>query len=719
MSYKFNPFTKKLDNVGGTSSIIDDDGNITLPSESQIVLTANRNPDDGTISKLIKFQMTDQYDRPWIAWYDENDRLRSALGYHSVNFSDSSNHHRFEIKTSDDPTGPQPANMKTSFYLSTDSTTTDASFNWLNRLYLDQNLYTANKQFGIAWRTPSSGGGTSATVGHALTSLDASDNTIFALDPMVVSGAKNATLRFFRSTNTSGTKRLVVYLGNDTTTEVLSLNAGTGIMALAGTLSITGNDEPTLNLVASDITDSDALHLRAHTDEYGTALVFWKHPTSTASTDRLAQITGHGNATGSLVDEMAFYTTDTGGTMQNRFKVLANITNTPLILTGGTGIARSSGNTITMGEDFDGGGTSAVNFMSHIRGASYLRVGSISIPNNTTAGDITALRINLGNTAFSANGRFIKDTESVMTATSGTEYYALFQPQITPASNSSATIRTLGFDAIWNPATGVTQSTLMGGFFQWRVRGDGLVDTIRGINTSGAVIDSSSAATTQVTDAVGIASQIYSRPSGTSTIAVATGVAFEALAITSSGATLTTAIGFRVRNATGSTITTQIGVDVEALTRGTTDIGIRVGKADTYSIQLSDTGGTAAGGITFGTDVTLYRSAADTLKTDDKLIVGTEANIVGDLNHDGTNIGFFGVAPTTRQTELTDELTTITFTAPGTPDYAIQDLTNAGGFGFVTKDEGNTVLSVVANLQARVNELETKLTAYGLLQDAD
>lgn len=82
-------------------------------------------------------------------------------------------------------------------------------------------------------------------------------------------------------------------------------------------------------------------------------------------------------------------------------------------------------------------------------------------------------------------------------------------------------------------------------------------------------------------------------------------------------------------------------------------------------------------------------------------------------------IGFYGVTPVIQQVELTDELTTITHTAPVTPDYAIQDLTQTTPFGFVTKDEGNTVLSVIANLQARVNELETKLVAYGLLPDAD
>lgn len=65
---------------------------------------------------------------------------------------------------------------------------------------------------------------------------------------------------------------------------------------------------------------------------------------------------------------------------------------------------------------------------------------------------------------------------------------------------------------------------------------------------------------------------------------------------------------------------------------------------------------------------------------------------------------------------LTTQLTTITFTSPGgNADYAIQDLTDSSPFGFVTKDEGNSVLAVVANLQTRVEELETALQTYGML----
>lgn len=69
----------------------------------------------------------------------------------------------------------------------------------------------------------------------------------------------------------------------------------------------------------------------------------------------------------------------------------------------------------------------------------------------------------------------------------------------------------------------------------------------------------------------------------------------------------------------------------------------------------------------------------------------------------------------TPTTLATAALTSITHTAPSTPDYAIQDLTNSSGYGFVTKDEGNTVLSVVLNLQARVLALETVLRAVGIV----
>lgn len=84
----------------------------------------------------------------------------------------------------------------------------------------------------------------------------------------------------------------------------------------------------------------------------------------------------------------------------------------------------------------------------------------------------------------------------------------------------------------------------------------------------------------------------------------------------------------------------------------------------------------------------------------------------------GGTAGFFGTTPTTKPTALTAALTALTHTAPGTPDYAIQDLINSSAYGFASKDEGNTVLSVIVRLNTRVTELETKLVALGLLTSA-
>lgn len=71
----------------------------------------------------------------------------------------------------------------------------------------------------------------------------------------------------------------------------------------------------------------------------------------------------------------------------------------------------------------------------------------------------------------------------------------------------------------------------------------------------------------------------------------------------------------------------------------------------------------------------------------------------------------------TQAVGLTAQETTITHTAPGTPDYAVQALTQTSPFGFVTADEGHTVLQVIANLQARLAEVEAALEGAGIVAD--
>ena len=78
-------------------------------------------------------------------------------------------------------------------------------------------------------------------------------------------------------------------------------------------------------------------------------------------------------------------------------------------------------------------------------------------------------------------------------------------------------------------------------------------------------------------------------------------------------------------------------------------------------------------------------------------------------------VGFYGATPVVQGAALTAQLTSITHTAPGTPDYAIQDLINSSAYGFASKDEGNTVLSVIANLQARLAQVEARLETIGMI----
>lgn len=69
---------------------------------------------------------------------------------------------------------------------------------------------------------------------------------------------------------------------------------------------------------------------------------------------------------------------------------------------------------------------------------------------------------------------------------------------------------------------------------------------------------------------------------------------------------------------TGVSYGTVYGAYIDAIDLGTTaNVGLYIADAGTYSLQLASTDGDAASGITFGTDTTLYRSAANTLKTDD------------------------------------------------------------------------------------------------------
>lgn len=130
-----------------------------------------------------------------------------------------------------------------------------------------------------------------------------------------------------------------------------------------------------------------------------------------------------------------------------------------------------------------------------------------------------------------------------------------------------------------------------------------------------------------------------------------------------------------------------------------TDVQTAINELDTEKLALA--GGTLTDGANIGVGSTTGTK------------IGTATT---------QKLGFFNATPVVQPAEITDELTTITHTAPGTPDYAIAapvDSSGGAAFGFSTADEFNTVMSVIANLQTRNKALEDVLHSLGLLADAD
>lgn len=119
--------------------------------------------------------------------------------------------------------------------------------------------------------------------------------------------------------------------------------------------------------------------------------------------------------------------------------------------------------------------------------------------------------------------------------------------------------------------------------------------------------------------------------------------------------------------------------------------------------------------------LTITDTTGDT-QLEQHLTIADAKNII--LNSTtGTKIGtattqklaFFGDTPVVQPTALTTPETTLTFVNENTPDFALSSLTTTTPAGFATLDEAQAFVEVVVNLQARVNELESKLQALGLL----
>ncbi|KKL59792.1 hypothetical protein LCGC14_2211780 [marine sediment metagenome] len=115
-------------------------------------------------------------------------------------------------------------------------------------------------------------------------------------------------------------------------------------------------------------------------------------------------------------------------------------------------------------------------------------------------------------------------------------------------------------------------------------------------------------------------------------------------------------------------------------------IRVRVGADVDNRFAIRADGQHQWGDGTAAFDIALFRSAANTLQlaSGDKLHLQDELELDGDLNHDGTNVGFYGVAPATRPgttDDIKDGLTTLGLLAgtSATPLNLDGGLLTAGG----------------------------------------
>lgn len=234
----------------------------------------------------------------------------------------------------------------------------------------------------------------------------------------------------------------------------------------------------------------------------------------------------------------------------------------------------------------------------------YLRVGSDTVATNTTAGDLTATRL------------FVTDQTIVGTAIIG-QLGATWVPTTpldrglnsnfiaTPGATSNGAFAIGGLIDV--QPTGNNTGTFYGLYFQSQHSAGNF--TVGGLY--GAYLVASSDLNT-ITTEVGAAVQVNAN-GGT----VTTAIGWDTL-IAGAGA-ITTAIGLRIQPYQFIAPSTQIGIEIA--TQGTKTLWVAYNTDPT----------TAAGGIFFGSsaDTNLYRSAANILKTDDSLTVGTNLTVSG------------------------------------------------------------------------------------------
>ncbi len=155
---------------------------------------------------------------------------------------------------------------------------------------------------------------------------------------------------------------------------------------------------------------------------------------------------------------------------------------------------------------------------------------------------------------------------------------------------------------------------------------------------------------------------------------------------------------------------------------GPTPIKVTDNSDGTYSLQVSTIGGdeTVQDLVVTGTmDVAGVATLSGATTVDDALHVTGDTELDGALNHDGTTVGLFGVAPTTRTTgiaQLTDNTGgTANSTLGAIPDPADTPITADALRDDLVANTLPPIRDDLADLAAKLNVVMTALKSLGII----
>jgi hypothetical protein len=344
------------------------------------------------------------------------------------------------------------------------------------------------------------------------------------------------------------------------------------------------------------------------------------------------------------------------------------------------------------------GGTTQLGVITNQGSVSFVQ-DSITTPSASAA---KVLAVTPGShTSMTASTEFLAyhfsgGAWSWSAGTVGTQRWALFEGSVVDSGTVThgytlyTTAPTAGSGTLTNAwAAGFDGNTLVTGDFY-------LGNTLTGGATRKVIADGSSSNVSLVLKNKGTADFSFETTSGSVSIIPAGSATF--INIKGTGTTPSVSLASSSSNS---------GLFIQSDTASSGDILLYPADSGPFRVRIRGSAGSAAGG-----NVEIFGGSPGSGNNNGGSVYlasgtpagsGTEGNVYVQSRAAG-KLSFFNVTPVVQQSGLT----AITHTAPGTPDYAIQDLTNSGGFGFATKDEGNTVLSVI-------KAMHDAMKAYGLL----